>query len=389
MTVFFDAKESTELCRLSIFTLAGDSVYSVPSQLPAVPAIPKDASENGYGFPSAAEFTVPELKSGIYLLDKKIPFIIKTHDTVDLLIVYPSNTANAYAESGGKSLYSLQQRPPAVSFHRPIPLQDLSQVCLRWLPTLENFSMGYIADIDMDAAENVNHAKVIVIPGHSEYWTLEARKNFDNFVDAGGHALILSGNTMWWQVRYSDDQTQLICYKDSVNDPVSDRSRTTINWNERSLNYSILSSIGADFANGGYGLKADAGWNGYRITTPSSPLFEGLAVEQNQVISLPTLEYDGAPITGYDEDGYPVIDEEALNFHKIELLGFDKGYRVKETAGTFIVFRKTAHSGVIVNTSSCDWCSSNGMGGRSGNIIKKITYNAIEKLTSDAEIFSE
>lgn len=389
MTVFFDAKESSAVCRLSIFSVTGDSVFSVPALVPAAPSIPEDASENGYGFPSAAAFTVPELKSGIYLLDKKVPFVIKTHLAADLLIVYPSNTANAYAESGGHSLYSPHPRPAALSFHRPIPLQDLSQVCLKWLPTLEGFSMAYIADIDMDMPENLSQAKVLVIPGHSEYWTLKARRNFDAFVDAGGNALILSGNTMWWQVRYSDDNTKLICYKDSVGDPVADPLLRTINWNEPSLNYSILSSIGADFANGGYGLNVDAGWNGYRITKPSSPLFEGLALEQNQVIALPTAEYDGAPIVGYDEDGYPFIDEASLNFHKVELLGFDKGYRARETTGTFIVLQKTARSGVIVNTASCDWCSENGMGGPSGEIIKGITYNAIDKLANKAGVFSD
>ena len=33
-----------------------------------------------------------------------------------------------------------------------------------------------------------------------------------SITNTGGHALILSGNTMWWQVRYNEDKTKLICY---------------------------------------------------------------------------------------------------------------------------------------------------------------------------------
>lgn len=389
MKVFFDTQGTGEPCRLTIYTVTGDSVFSISSPMPASPALSGNAYEIGYGFPVAAEFTVPGLKSGVYLVDNKIPFIIKTHQAVDLLVVYPSNTANAYATSGGKSLYSTDQRPAAVSFQRPIPLQSLAEVCLKWFTTLEDFSVRYVADIDLDLYENLRDAKVLVIPGHSEYWTLNARRNFDTFVDSGGDALILSGNTMWWQVRYSEDQNRLICYKDADTDPVVDPLLKTITWNEPSLEYSILSSIGADFTYGGYGLKTDAGWNGYRITALNSPLFEGLNLAENYILSLPTLEYDGAPIAGYDEFGYPMLDEDALKFDKIELLGFDKGFRAKETTGTFIVFRKKPGSGIIVNTSSCDWCSTNGMGGRSGSIIKKITYNALHKLVNNVQVFSE
>lgn len=388
MKIFLDPRESTDICRLEIFSITGDSVYASESQIPIVREIPDDASENGYDFSVAAQITVPEIPSGIYLIDKKIPFIVKTRETVDIMVIYPSNTANAYAESGGKSLYSQQDRPVAVSFERPIPLQSLSEYCLKWFDKLEDFRIGYVADIDMDDYEQINKSKVMVIPGHSEYWTRQARLNFDRFVDSGGHALILSGNTMWWQVRYSGDQKKLFCYRSADTDPVGDPLLETILWTDPSLEYPILSSIGADFSKGGYGLKTDQGWNGYKVATPSSPLFEGLGLKKGDIISLPSLEYDGAPISGYDAEGYPVLNKEELNFEKIELLAFDKGYRVTETTATFIVFRKTSTSGIVINTATTDWCSSSGMGGSSGHIIKKITFNALYKLVNDAPVFS-
>jgi hypothetical protein len=145
---------------------------------------------------------------------------------------------------------------------------------------------------------------------------------------------------MWWQVRYSADYTNMICYKDALLDPESDPLLKTINWDKDELHYSILSSIGADFSRGGYGLQDDAGWDGFKISTPGSPLLKGLWLKQGDTLSLPSGEYDGAPILGFDANGYPVLDSVQLNFKKIELIGFDKGSRAgKETIGTFIVFQ--------------------------------------------------
>lgn len=387
MQVFFNSKEVHDICRLTIYSVSGDSVYSTSSSLPAVTQIPKDASENGFGFPVAVELDAPDLKSGIYLIEKLIPFIIKTHDPVDVMLVYASNTANAYATSGGKSLYTQKDRPASVSFERPIELQALSGVCLKWFDKLDDFSIGYVADMDLDDFSSFSSAKVLVIAGHSEYWTRQARHNFDRFVDFGGDALILSGNTMWWQVRYSEDRSRMICYKDGDIDPVIDPLFKTINWSDPVVDYPIWSSIGAHFPYGGYGLKSDAGWNGFKIAEPASPLFEGLNLKRGDIISLPSLEYDGAPVRGYDVEGYPLIDNSILNFERVELLAFDKGYRAGETNATFIVFRKNPTSGIVINTATTNWCSLNGMGGTSGDVIKAITRNALTKLVTDAPVF--
>lgn len=387
--VFFETKQAVELCRLDIHSINGDLVLSLGSELPLSPVLPENASEYGYGFQPGASFDLPAISSGVYLIENKIPFIVKTREAVDVMIVYAVNTANAYADSGGKSLYSSDDRPATVSFHRPVPLQALSQVCLKWFPSVQNLRFGYVADTDLDFFESVQLAKVLVIVGHSEYWTREARMNFDRFVDSGGNALILSGNTMWWQVRYSDDRTQMYCYKDANLDPISDPLLKTIEWSTPSLEYSILSSIGAHFPLGGYGKRNDMGWDGYKIVNPASPLFEGLTLEKGDVISLPSLEYDGAPLSGYDVEGYPILDHAALGFEKIELLGFDKGFRGTETTATFIIFRKSSSSGVVINMATTDWCSTGGMGGSSGDAIKMITRNALYKLVDGHPVFTD
>jgi hypothetical protein len=375
------------LCRLTLYTVNGDSVFSLASPLFRQELKGSNPSVEGFNYKLTIQFPTPQLVSGLYLIENKIPVIIKSTTPVDVMIVYPSNTANAYSYSGGKSLYSKVDRPWQVSFQRPIVLQPFSEFCMKWFQTLQDVKVGYIADVDMEDYAWIEGSKILTIVGHSEYWTRQGRLNFDRFVENGGNALVLSGNTMWWQVRYTPDRKGLICYKDYP-DPISDPLLKTTHFVDYSLKYPIIKSIGADFDLGGYGVQEDKGWNGYKVVRPDSPLLEGLGLQKGDIISLPTVEYDGAPLTGFDKDGYPIINTKLLGFEKIEMIGFDKGFRFQETAGTFIAFRRKSSSGIVINMASTDWCSSSGMGSASGDMIKKITRNAITKLLNHQPVFS-
>ena len=203
----------------------------------------------------------------------------------------------------------------------------------------------------------------------------------------GNDAMILSGNTMWWQVRYEQDGKQLICYQNSGMDPIDNEELKTINWHRSSLNYPIIESIGCDFSNGGYGLKQDDGWDGYKIILPESPIFENLNIQLNQIISIPTREYDSAPIMDITSEGVPIIDTVALDFYKLNLLGFDKAFKGgNHKFATFIIMQKFDYSGVIINTSSTDWCNK-GLTNKDSTIIKTVTLNMVSLLKNNSDIF--
>ena len=55
--------------------------------------------------------------------------------------------------------------------------------------------------------------KVLVINGHSEYWSVEAYAGVDKFLREGGNAIVMSGNTMFWRVTYDDDGKVMECRK--------------------------------------------------------------------------------------------------------------------------------------------------------------------------------
>ncbi|MBL4862320.1 MAG: hypothetical protein JKY09_04815, partial [Crocinitomicaceae bacterium] len=129
----------------------------------------KFAYENGFEYQLTLKSIVPKLKSGIYLFDNKIPFLVRSNKKTDILILYSSNTENAYCKSGGKNMYSYdaieKKHPPKVSFLRPIGLPTHSKAFLRWINTFKDFNIGYLSDMDLDNYANIKDAKLLIIPG--------------------------------------------------------------------------------------------------------------------------------------------------------------------------------------------------------------------------------
>jgi hypothetical protein len=385
MKVYLSAEENFDNGLFALYDVLGNEMDLTVAPLTIQVSNNNEPWKNGLGFQESFTYVVPDwLKSGLYFWENSIPVIIKANTQKKITIVYPSNTVNAYTQTAYRSLYS--PSTPKVSFLRPQSYeQSYSMDFFKWIAK-QPFDFRVIADYDLDYQSEFFDSEILIIPGHNEYWTRKARENFDAFVEKGNHALVLSGNTMWWQVRYENNS--LVCYRNKDSDPISDKKLTTYLWNDLSLSYPIINSIGADFDKGGYGLKSDNGWDGYKIVNPASPLLEGVSFARGDILKLPTGEYDGAPIKGFDSNGYPIIDNDVLGFYKIELVGFDLGFRGTQTIGTFFAFQKFPTSGIVINTGSIEWCAKAGIGAADGK-IKQITKNMIDKLLNKATVFSQ
>ncbi len=408
--------------------------------------------EDGFGYTAnTVHWTIPSyftLKSGLYFLSgTTIPIIIKGDmNAEDIVIVIPTNTDAAYSNIGGKSLYEKnstnQIASTKVSFLRPLPLSSNTSSqrkyylsFLQWFTTQYlNYNISVISDMDMDDYNEISHARLLIVIGHSEYWTRKARLNFDRFVDNGKDAVFLSGDAMGWQVRYSGDKTQMIChrradmntdgnsyvYKGWDDDPICDPLLNTNNWWYPSLKYSVLSSIGAYWDIGGYGNHEGCygGFNGHKILLPQSPLLSNTNFNYHDVLTFTTGEYDGTIISNADSNdghiigngGDPILDVTGLGFYRAELIGYDQTTYDpnKIRYCPFIAFQKNCSSGKIINVSSNFWCSDIGIGGTidhttSGHPftscpsylitpdytnIRQITTNMIDLLLSGSNIFS-
>jgi hypothetical protein len=241
----------------------------------------------------------------------------------DLTVVYNSNTLHAYNFAGGKSLYApnFNNRATVVSFQRSMPMANLA--FFQWLGH-QNYRVNYIAESDLDDYTQIQNSRALMITGHSEYWTREARANVDKYADSGKNVLMLSGNNMWWQVRYDKTKSKMICYKSNSGnvgdynslDPLSGTIYSTINYGDN-VDYGLTSSLGTDYRWGGYGQLLANRWNGYKIVKANSPVLKGSGLNNGDIMPMPTTEYEGAPVVKlFDQSSteIPVTMDWCLNF---------------------------------------------------------------------------
>jgi hypothetical protein len=352
--------------------------------------------KHGFGYEISGSFVVPiGLESGIYRWEDKIPIVIREAvPKAKIIVVYDSNTGIAYSDAGGKSLYKSNlpddtEKANVVSFQRPHQVFNYAFHFLHWFTNVDDeYDIAYISNFEMESYENLAAANLLILAGHSEYWTRKARTNFDRFVDAGGNAMVLSGNTMWWQVRYSDDHTQMICWNSMQDDPEPDTILKTLTYDTEALRFPTLPSIGLDFVSGGYGADS-GGFGGYKIINPTSPLFNGLCYNYGDTLHCRTSEYDGLPISGFNQNDDPIIDSSALNFYRYELLGFDRAFRVDEGIGAFVLYQKSESAGIVINAGTTNWGEKAAFTGKSGFAIRLITLNMINSLLNDRKVFTD
>lgn len=138
LTLYLNGSEVPKGYNLKLYDLANNAVATFKVQLEPQGITNKKAWETGYGYKVSAKFVVPDLKSGVYLWEGKIPLVVKAKSP-KIVVLYSSNTENAYCPAGGKSLYGFNstgsKMASKVSFLRPIPLPKHSQEFLRWLTT--------------------------------------------------------------------------------------------------------------------------------------------------------------------------------------------------------------------------------------------------------------
>lgn len=254
------AIHSTECTTIDIYRIGGydtgwrkiDTIVNTPVSQPDPVAI---ANSNGATEASAwtntASWTIPSNAwSGLFVAVPRvtgnssfIPFVVRQDARTADIVVKTSETtwALAYNSYGtpaspftGKDIYGqggtfdITNRSLAVSLDRPIITRNSrpqtywmnSEMPLwRWLDK-QGANWKLIASVDLDAGlTTVGSAKALVSSGHDEYWSQGMRDNAEAFRDAGGHLIFMSGNEVFWRVRFSPDRRTMWCYKDTMSGP--------------------------------------------------------------------------------------------------------------------------------------------------------------------------
>jgi hypothetical protein len=153
-----------------------------------------------------------------------------------ILLQVPVNTWQAYNPWGGKSLYDHNSRhfsrASHVSFERPLAFTaqgpfDWEYNLVRFLER-EGYDVSYQTDVDTDInPDSLLQHRLVIVAGHSEYWTKRMRDAFDAARDAGTNLAFTGSNAAYWQTRYEDDHRTLVVYK-NTSDPEPDPALKTV-----------------------------------------------------------------------------------------------------------------------------------------------------------------
>ncbi len=297
----------------------------------------------GCNWTPTLSFVLPQkLVSGIYLAEfmtqtelRRIVFIVKNPTlTNDILFVISTNSYQAQNDFGGKSLYTFNStnytQSPKVSFLRPYT--GLGDGFLTGVPYMTNwgfyipetgweaqtsvwldkngFKVDYCTDSDLDSTTDItNGYRIVLIAGHSEYWSWGMRYKLEDYVKAGGKLVVLGGNTCWFQVRYENNHRTLVCYKDAKSDPMSGvaDSLVTVSWPTPPVNRSETPFLGETWTEGGLVnyisgpdsiLPASKGYGGYVVIDADYWVFNGTNLKDLDKLGL------SDTIVGYETDGH-------------------------------------------------------------------------------------
>lgn len=82
-----------------------------------------------------------------------------------------------------------------------------------WLEQ-SGYDYDMIGDLDLHRdPSQLDGYQVVVINGHSEYWSIEAFEAVDRYLSKGGNVVVLSGNSIFWRVSYNEGGTIMECRK--------------------------------------------------------------------------------------------------------------------------------------------------------------------------------
>jgi hypothetical protein len=368
-----------------------------------------DHAGSGCGWPVTTTLDVPVAwNSGYYAAtfptsqgERNIVFVVKsaTHGTRSPIVVVSStHTWQAYNKYGGSSL-DTPDATSHLSFDRPYdanaglgryPIWE--KFFVDWM-TKEDRRFEVLTDADLEEPTALSGYDVVVLVGHSEYWTAAARTRIEDFSHNGGHIAIFGGNSMWWQVRLENDGRTLVGYKSAAQyDPAQGGSDAlvTTNWYADPVNMPENRIFGASFRNGGWANKVDTP-NVYQmkplldrqpwtVADASSWVFNSTNLHNGDAFGrdIAGLEVDGV-LFNCDTLGRIIgaegSDEAPLNYHILATTPASYGW------GT-MGYAVTSSGGAVFNAATQGWV----WGLEFNEDVQQMTRNVLDRFRSGAPL---
>lgn len=383
-------------------------VYTSPQLTGTIQPVPSNSYAAGCNWQKSFEMTIPAAwQPGVYKAvfpvtdgtSNEIIFVVKSSvysSHSNIVVILSTNTWQAYNNWGGKSLYDYNStngvKAVKVSFNRPFSIDGIwdyyrwSEDFIKWAEE-NNYQLEFAVDTDLDADPNfLSNYKVAAYIGHDEYFTRDERRQVENFVADGKKLIILSGNTMWWQIRFEDNLKTMVCYKSAEADPLTgiQDSLVTVSFFNHPVNDPENKIIGVSYRQGGFVnnqgyLPASEGYTDYAAFNTHHWVFNGTGLKEGDEYG-----YDGK-IVGVEVDGVNFSFQNGIpkpsggdgtpsNFRILSLSpafnteGFGDGH---STAGIYL----TPNGGAVFNASTTNW--TNGL--RVDSRVSRITKNVFNQ----------
>lgn len=359
---------SAEIYRLGWYGGAGASLKRqlgpFPGSVQAAASIDAITGAASCSWNESFSIDTTGLVTGIYLVklttlegyQQYVYFIVRDDSrTADILFVSSSSTMQAYNPWGGKSLYTRNSTnsvaATAVSYNRPYEPgmgSDGAGQILAWdikvLHFLESHGLDvcYSDILDLHTAVPTGFSCVL-ISGHSEYWSKQARSNLEWAASQGVNTLALAGNVCYFQVTFNADV--MSCNKSGsdpntglfqkLNPEESFFGQTYVDFESASdpSDFVIAADVPAWMLDGtrlasGSKLPGLFGYEGDRTTsrTPSSAVIWGNSpftgyYDQEKKLGVATYYSSTDPSTGY---AYQVLNVGSMNWaYGLDSAGFN------------------------------------------------------------------
>jgi hypothetical protein len=159
---------------------------------------------------------------------RNITFVVREALPASAILVQIGvNTDEAYNDWGGKSLYTFNSSGGVaaveVSFDRPDSAVNWEMQwdypLIRFLES-RGYDVSYATDVDTAQGIDAPSARqLVVVPGHSEYWSKEIRDALEGAQASGTNMAFMGANTGYWQMRYANNYRAIIEYRSASADP--------------------------------------------------------------------------------------------------------------------------------------------------------------------------
>ena len=164
-------------------------------------------------------------------------FILRD-DTRDaeVAVHIPTATYQAYNDYGGESLYVSTHglsgnKARKVSLDRPIARQYgngsgtflyQEHQAVIWLED-RGYDVEYISSVDLGGTNGrIGNHRLFMLVGHEEYGTMAEMDRLKAALARGTSLAFLTGNTLYWQIRYENNDRVIVCYKEAfAEDPMT------------------------------------------------------------------------------------------------------------------------------------------------------------------------